>query len=178
MRETKQKQIGARGYTYHVTQFGAREGGRVIVRLLKMLGGALGSAVKADDAENAVGFDVDAIGNVIANIAETVTEADFDFLVDTFAKCSSVSGGDYRAPAPLTTEGIFDLHFAGAYVELGEWLLFAIEVNFGSFLGESGLVRRASAATSARPVSAARAGSEPSKSRSPNISATSGRSGA
>jgi hypothetical protein len=146
MRETKQKQIGDRGHVYHVTQFGARHGGRVLVRLLKMIGGAAGEALKSEGE-----FDMQAVGNVVANLAESVSENDFDFLCDTFAKTTSVE--IEGKTIPLTTEGIFDLHFAGAYVELGQWLLFAVEVNFGGFLDAGGIVRTAAAAANDRRVS-------------------------
>lgn len=136
MRETKSKQIGSRGYTYHVTQFGAKEGGRVLVRLLKMVGAAAGGALSGDD-ESA--FSLEAIGRLLSNLAESVTEDDFDYLCDTFAKATNVSGGDFKGPVSLTTDGLFDLHFAGAYAELGQWLMFAIEVNFGSFFPEGGI---------------------------------------
>lgn len=163
MRETKKKKIGDREYTYHVTQFGAREGGRVLVRLLKMVGGAVGEAVKGE-AEH---FDMTTVGKMIGNLADTVSEEDFDYLCDTFAKASEVSGGEYREPVLLTTDGVFDLHFAGAYVELGQWLLFAVEVNFGSFLGE-GFVEKLKAAASVRQVSPVVTGGEVSPSKSPN----------
>jgi len=134
MRETKQKQIGDRGYTYHVTQFGARHGGRVLVRLLKILGGAAGEAMQSEGVQ---GFDPVLIGRLVANLAETAQEEDFDFLCDTFAKAGQVSGGQYPNPVPLSSDGLFDLHFAGAYKELGSFLLFAVEVNFGGFLEET-----------------------------------------
>jgi len=146
MRETKEKQIGDRGYVYHVTQFGAKEGGRVLVRLGKMIGSAAGEAIKRGGSD----FDMATVGGMIANLAETVSEADFDFLCDTFAKASAVSGGEFRSPVSLTAEGVFDLHFAGAYPELGQWLLFAIEVNFGGFLAGSAIVQKVKAASAPR----------------------------
>lgn len=151
MRETKTKTIGSRGFTYHVVQFGAKEGGRVLVRLLKMVGSAAGGALAGDD-ESA--FTLEAIGRVISDLAESVSEADFDYLCDTFAKATSVSGGDFNGPVPLTTEGLFDIHFAGQYAEMASWLAFAIEANYGSFLPEGGLASLQAAAS-------ARRGSEP-----------------
>ena len=171
MRETKQKQIGTRGHTYHVTQFGARHGGRVLVRLLKMIGGAAGEAMKGD----ADGFDMRTVGGMVSNLAETVNEDDFDYLCDTFAKTTSIEL-DGKVVS-LTTEGLFDLHFAGAYIELGQWLLFAVEVNFGGFLGEGGIVQRAKAVATAHQDSDG-ANAEPSQSTSPITSAVSGQSGA
>jgi hypothetical protein len=172
MRKTVDKQIGERGYVYHVTQFGAREGGRVLVRLLKMIGGAAGAAVASEQD-----FDMQTVGKIISNLAESVSEQDFDTLVETFMKTTEVSGGTYNTRAPLTTEGLFDLHFAGAYDELGQWLLFAIEANFGgSFLGKSGFVQKAKAAAGARQASGAKMGSE-SRSRSLSTSEANGLSG-
>lgn len=174
MRETKEKQIGSRGYRYHVIQFGAREGGRVLVRLLKMVGGAAGEAMAGgDDALD--GFDLSTVGKMLGNLAETLSEDDFDYLVDKFAPATAVSGGAYKAPMPLNTEGVFDLHFAGAYQELGQWLLFAVEVNFGGFLGEGGIVRKAGEAARDRRASSAK--DEPSPSQSPNVSVAIGQSG-
>jgi hypothetical protein len=158
MRETKHKTIGDRGNVYHVTQFGARHGGRVLVRLLKMIGGAAGEALKSEGD-----FDMNVVGNVVANLAETVSENDFDYLCDTFAVATEVEINGKSVP--LSTEGVFDVHFAGAYIELGQWLLFAVEVNFGSFLGAGGILKRAT--DGARPASAAAANAA---SASPSIS--------
>ena len=159
MRETKQKQIGERGHIYHVTQFGARHGGRVLVRLLKMAGGAIGEALQgADD------LDMSVAGKVIANLADTVSEGDYDYLIDTFAKVSAVE--IEGKPVPLHNEGVLDVHFAGAYVELGQWLAFAIEVNFGNFFDAAGIVK--AKAASGRPASASVAQAEASPSISQN----------
>ena len=173
MIETKQKQIGPRGYTYHVTQFGAKQGGRVLVRLLKMVGGAAGDAMGG-----VKDFDLSVIGKMVGNLAETVSEEDYDFLCDTFTPLSSVSGGEYQAASgmPLSSEGVFDLHFAGAYQELGQWLLFCIEVNYGGFLGEGGIVQRVKTEAIAHQVSVANKVGE-SQSMSPSISEMVGVSG-
>lgn len=176
MRETKQKQIGSRGFTYHATQFGSRQGGRVLVRLLKMIGGAAGEAIKGE-AEGEKGLDMATVGAMVANLATTASEKDFDYLCDTFITATSVSREGSGVLLPLSDEGVFDLHFAGEYIELGQWLLFCIETNFGGFLGEGGIVQRIKAGATAR-----RASQDPepakSKSRSPNTSAQSGISGA
>jgi len=156
MRETKQKQIGDRGYTYHVNQFGARHGGRVLVRLLKMIGGAAGDAMQGDDV---AGFDAALVGKLVSNLAETAKEEDFDFLCDTFAKASQVSGGEFANPVPLSSDGLLDLHFAGCYKELGHWILFAVEVNFGNFLADAG-IEPIQKAPSDRPVSVVTAGAK------------------
>lgn len=172
MRETKKKAIGDRGHVYHVTQFGARHGMRVAIRLAKMIGGAAGAALAADEE----GFDAKVVGAIIANLAETVSEADFDFLCDEFGKATSVSGGEYGdRTIALDADGLFDLHFAGQYVELGSWLVFAVEVNFGGFLAVAAQAK--GAAIDARPASPQAVAPNGSSSKSPNGSPTLGRSG-
>ena len=178
MRDTQIKQLGSRGYSYHVNQFGAREGGRIGIRLMKMIGGVVGTAVEGaslqagDDGQvevDIMSIGMGTVGKMITNLATTVSEADYDYLCDVFTKTSAVSGGEYSEPMPLAAEGVFDLHFAGEYVELGQWLVFAIEVNFGRFFGEGGLIKKAQAVASARQVSAAKAGDK-SASTSPKVS--------
>jgi len=158
MRKTKQKRIGGRGYVYHVTQFGAREGGHVLVRLLKILGGSVGEAL-----QGATDFDMGVVGKVIANLATTVDEKDLDYLVDTFAKTTSVE--IEGKPVPLTAEGVLDVHFAGEYTELSQWLAFAVEANFGDFFGAAGILK---AKASDLPVSAVSSADGSSPSISPN----------
>ncbi len=165
MIEVKNKKIG--GYTYHVQQFGARKGMRVGVRLMKMVGGAAGEAMK-----NNADFDMKTVGSMVANFADIVTEKDFDYLCDAFMSNTLVSGGEYGGQIKLNQEGIIDLHFAGNYPDMMKWLLFCIEVNFGSFLGEAGLLKK----VIVRPDSAKSNGE--SQSKSPNISNQSGASGA
>lgn len=138
MIKTESREIGERGYTYTVQQLGAREGSRTLVRLAKMLGKPVGDAVSAGEQ-----LDTNTVGSVISGLAEAITETEFDHLVSVFSKRSTVSGGNAEQAhqlqygpkqVPLSDVGIFDLHFAGAYVELMGWMMFALEVNFGGFL--------------------------------------------
>lgn len=179
MRETKSKEIGKRGFTYNVTQFGARKGGRIALRLLKILGSAAGTAMQ-EGGESDDGFDLKVVGKMVENLSSILTEADYDYLCDEFMKVSSVTGGKYEHNTmPLHADGVFDLHFAGEYIELGEWIAFCVEVNFGGFLGEGGLLKKASKVVAKPPPDSPEARSEkPSVLTSPNTSAPSGPSGA
>lgn len=170
MIDTKQKQIGARGHVYHVQQFGARQGGRILVRLMKTVAGAAGAAM--GDAEE---FDLATIGRTVGNLAESASEEDFDFLCESFVKVTKVEGGPYPGPLPLF--GVFDDHFAGEYQELGEWLLFGIEANYGGFLGEGGLIQRAKQKAVELQASTAESKASVLPSTSPDISGKSGGSG-
>lgn len=124
MRKSDSKQIG--NHTYTVTQFGAREGGRVFIRITRLLGPAIGGGAEGGAAA------------MIGQLSTALDESDFDSLCDTFAAATMVTGGDYGAKQPQL-KAVFDDHFAGRYDELLEWLLFAFEVNYGSFLGALGL---------------------------------------
>jgi hypothetical protein len=114
----------------------------MLVRIAKLLGKPVGDAVSAGDA-----LDIQAAGSVIGGLADAISEEEFDHITNAFAKRSTVSGGNAEQPAqlqygpkqvPLSDGGIFDLHFAGEYAEWLAWLAFALEVNFGSFLGVMG----------------------------------------
>jgi hypothetical protein len=134
MIKSEQKAIGDRGYTYTVRQFGAREGGRMLVFLGKLLGKPIGDAVSGGKS-----LDLETAGRVISGLADAVSEQDFDHLVNSFAKHTDVTGGTYGAKSlPLHTEGVLDLHFAGAYGELLQWLAFAVEANYASFFAGLG----------------------------------------
>lgn len=179
MREVKSKQIGKRGFTYTVSQFGAREGSRVLVRLMKILGSIAGAGLQQVDKKSlATGSDgnvtlsLAAIGHAITDFADKIGEDDFDWLCEKFIPTTEVSGGTYKQGIPLATDGVFDLHFAGQYAEMGQWLLFAIEVNYASFLPEGGIE-----AMVRKTVLPGSQEEKPSPSISPNISNQSGTSG-
>ena len=122
MRESKTKVIG--GEEYQVTQMGAVKGSQVFVRLVKVLGPLMG-----DNLEAAL---------------SALKEEDVTYLINAFQPYTMIQGkGDLS--------GFFDVHFAGKYKEMLEWLFFSVEVNFGSFLGANGLA--ALAGTAAKGVS-------------------------
>jgi hypothetical protein len=124
--EVKERQIG--DYTYKVEQFGAKEGGKVLVRIAKILGVTVGGAVEAGQK-----LDAAVIGKLLSGFTDSITEADYDWLCDTFANKTRVTGGEYGAKEPKLKD-FFDSHFAGDYGDLALWLSFGFEANYGSFL--------------------------------------------
>lgn len=130
--EKKTTQIGE--FAYEVTQLGAKDGNRVLMKIAKSVGplfvlaggGASLNAAKAAEA--------------VAGLSED----DFAFVVDTLAKKTDVTLQDGKSPSLAV---IFDLHFAGRYEDELAWLEFAIEVNFGPFF--RGLLAKAAAARGA-----------------------------
>ncbi len=132
MLKNETRRIGA--YDYTVTQLDAVKGRRALVRLAKIF---VPSATSSGDALASV----TATGNAaLGSIADRLNEADVDYLCDLFAGTTTVSGGDFANKAPLLAD-IFALHFAGQYKEMGQWLLFALEVNFGGFFKGLGVAR-------------------------------------
>ena len=112
-RETVERKIGR--YVYRVNQLGAKEGGRAFVRLLKLVGGAAGGVEGG-------------IAGAIEGIAKNVSEADFDWATDLFAKHTEVVLDNGKRPQ---LDDVFDSHFVGHYSEMFKWLGFAVEVNYG-----------------------------------------------
>lgn len=111
-REPQVRQIGR--FEYRVTPLGARDGCRVLSRLMKMMGRG---AVK--------GSELEAIGAILENLEES----DLDYFITAFDKYTSVHIGD-KWPG---LADIFDAHFVSDYLEMLTWLKFALEVNFGGF---------------------------------------------
>ncbi len=120
-------------FTYEVLPLGAKVANRVLLKIAKTLGplfmlmGGGGGLAGAADALKAM------------------SEDDFDWIVDQFAKRTDVLLPDGRAPS-LGNPAIFDQHFACRYSEEFAWLEFSIEVNFAPFFRD--LKRKAESAKS------------------------------
>lgn len=119
------------GFTYKVTQLGAKEGRRVFARLVSTLGGAVGALAKevmnASEGKQEGGVDA---AQGVASFADRITPETLDFFCDTFSTYTLICHG--ATEQPMARE--FDDHFAGRYAQMVQWLIFCIEVNFGSFL--------------------------------------------
>lgn len=117
----KTQTIGA--YTYTVFPLTAIPGRRAFVRLAKALGPALGVAatVKEGDETGMV--------NAFARLMGALSEDDVDYFCDLFAQSTTVRMGKDE---PKLFD-IFDIHFAGRYMEMFRWLAFCVGVNYGDF---------------------------------------------
>ena len=128
------------GFTYEVTQLGAIEGRRLLVKLSKVLLPALGALVKGADGNIA---DVDLSKIDLAGAAEALATAmdpdEFDRIVDQLAGTTEVWGpgfGDLGGNLPRA----FDEHFSARYASMLKWLAFALKVNFSDFFDGKGSV--------------------------------------
>lgn len=128
MKVVDRKTIG--DSTYEVTQFGAKKGRSVLLRAFKMLGPAAG----------AIAEDQSKLANAVDVLARSATEEDLDYLCDECAKCTKLiqvgtfNGTEKEISQPLSES--FDSHFRGRYLEMIQWLVFSLQHNFASFLGE------------------------------------------
>jgi hypothetical protein len=129
------------GVTYEVTQLPYKLGHRLLLRLYKVLGPAVAKALsQAPGLDKGIaGLDTrelaPAFSAAVETLAETMTEEDFDFAVDTLAEYTKISK---EADKWLPLKGAMEFHFAGNYPELFKWLGFALRVNYGGFFGEQG----------------------------------------
>ena len=125
MIETKTKQIDERSVS--VTQFPARKGLKIKLRLAKMIAPGLASAagITKDGLESDVDFKVlaYAVGQLVNSLGNDAT-------VDFIAK-ELMQGA--RLDDKEITESVFDMEFAGDYGLLYKIIGFILEVNYGSF---------------------------------------------
>jgi hypothetical protein len=125
MRETVQTTIG--DTTYHITKLGTKDSRRIGRRLARIFG------VSAEAEQKAAKF------------FEVLSDDEFDFLCDTFAKVTMISPADSPLNAAtgapekmwaLTAK--MDDHFSGHLGLMMQWLKACVEANFGNFLEELG----------------------------------------
>ena len=60
----------------------------------------------------------------------TLDEEDLTYFCDAFAEKTFVVQPDGKMPR---LDNVFDAHFAGHYIDLVQWLAFAVRVNFADF---------------------------------------------
>lgn len=126
MINTVTKTIGETSYA--VSQLGALQGREALRRLAAIAGPAI-------EGGETVFF-----GKLVASIQKD----DLEYFCNLFAKSTILDG---KVPLAST----FDVHFAGNYGDMLEWLIFAMEVNFKSFL-DGVLKRMAGALVAAAPA--------------------------
>jgi hypothetical protein len=138
--EIKTEKIGE--YTYRVTMLGARESGRVFFRLCNMFA-PIFDGLDIKTAKGSVKASEELIPAVFAGMSRgmaNLKDADYDFLINAFAKTTEVEYpperdalGNVRDRVPRLDK-VFDEHFAGHFEDQMKWLLFCVEANYSSFL--------------------------------------------
>lgn len=132
MRESRTHLIN--GFSYTIQQLGAKDGRRVLARLLRSVAGAAGEASDLVK-EGSNGAEAALAG--IAKLVENLSDADVDYLCDTFAPTTLY--GPEGKDVQLQLKDSFNDHFAGKYGDMVRWLWAALETNYASFFDGLGL---------------------------------------
>lgn len=123
--ETKSKTIGR--YEYRVTQLGFKRGNATWIRLLKVLGPALGRLLEGGRSLGSLAI-ADSLGSLAANL----TEDDLNYFCEVFGESTVVNVSADKQP--ILIPKLQETHFAGQYGEMLKWLAFCVEVNYSDFL--------------------------------------------
>ncbi len=129
MIETKKKTID--GDEYSVTQFPARRGLSLKIRLVKILGPALAEAASGldlKDGGNLQDTELDSgfLAKAVSKLVEGLDSSTGDLILEMLSQT--------RKNGHELTEAVFDLEFAGNYMTLYKLLAFVIQAN-GFFPG-------------------------------------------
>ena len=139
MIETKKKSID--GDEYAVTQFPARRGLNLKIRLVKVLGPALAEAAGALNlsagaaALEQAGINPWFLGQAVSRLVEGLDSSTGELVLELLSQT--------RKNNRELNEAAFDLEFAGKYLTLYKVLGFVIQVN--GFFGQGGIGTMAAA---------------------------------
>jgi hypothetical protein len=152
--------------TYSVTQLTWGKSNALWVRLLNALGPSVGKLAGGWDPKKGVlGNDV---GPAIERLSRDLSADDIEAVVNTLLEAQTIRM-TRDGKSPILDREKWELHFTGKYLESLKVIAFALEVNFGDFLGG---LQDALASKGEAP-----AAPEPSSSESPQASTgTSGES--
>jgi len=138
----KEKETTIDGKKLKVTQLGFEDGIDLISILYKSLGPSIGAMLSGIDKKpkedlGSADISMDAVSNALGELAKRLNAADLKHVVYTLAKTTRIEREPGKWP---TLEPEVDL--AGDYWLMFKWLAFALEVNYGSFLGGAGLAAK------------------------------------
>lgn len=141
--KTETKVIG--GIPVSITQFASTRGGRLSVRLLKILAPAIAAAPKALlEADKLLAMEVEAIAPVIVALCEHADEKEVDALRrDLLENARAEVDGKL---VPLNSDATVDAVFGADQMSMWAAVGFSLQVNFtGFFVGASSLASPAKA---------------------------------
>lgn len=125
------------GVAYAVTQLPARRAARLLNRLLRVFGPALGGlAGAAKGGASLETADLSSVGPVLEGLFARLSEDEQDHLINELLATATVDGKEVLP--------VLDLHFQGRLGALFKLVGFAVKVNFEDFSG--GLIAAAKAA--------------------------------
>lgn len=112
------------GNKYEITQLGARDGRRMLVRLTNILGPALGNLIKDGGGSS------DGVAHAIMSLSSHISEDDVDYVCKTFGKHTEWRNGSQTITLDDDQQ---DLHFAGRYDSMVRWISECLRINFSPF---------------------------------------------
>jgi hypothetical protein len=154
----RQEEFTLDGETYRVTQLGALEGRRLMVRFVKGLAPML-EQIKLDFSAVGKGGKAGLVGSLleaqvektilpaIGGFLEQLDEKLFEELCDKFARLTEVRVDDQHGERWPDLNKVFDDHFAGRYGHMLRWFLRCLAINGGDFLPDLARMSRPAAAT-------------------------------
>lgn len=131
MLPTKSRKIG--DCTYTTTLLSASEGLAINPLLYRALGPAVAElAANLPEGDLSLGdLPWAAVTAAVKELTLRLDEADLRTLTTKFAAVTEVTLPDGKKPR---LNDVFDVHFAGKYARMYQWLLFCLEANFADFL--------------------------------------------
>lgn len=155
---TKAQEREIDGLVFEVAQLPAMRANKLLVRLGKVIGPALGKVSKLmqGGAKSIADAELSAVGEAIEALFDKLTPEEFEAVTKELLAGASVTGaesvedgGTGGKKVPLLP--VFDRVMQGRTVTLGKLLAFAFEVNFADFFGVfRGLGDKARAAATAK----------------------------
>lgn len=139
----KISQVTIDGKTYSVTPWSGTKGARMLAKLVKLLGPALGKLMSSGGSINGLldskAADIDFAG-VFVSLAERIDDTTFDSLI------KEILEGVHEGPRAVADD--FDSRFSGESLLMFKLVKAALEVNYGDFLSVIGksAVRKANPA--------------------------------
>lgn len=125
MREPVQKVIDGEQYTFCLLP--PRQSIRLLTRILKIIGPALGGALSGSNVESIMDLDINP-GVIVSQLCNRLDEGDVEYIIDMLLSQVLCSGkGDLSK--------VFDQHFAGRLPHLLKVVGSALEVQYGDFFG-------------------------------------------
>lgn len=127
----QQRLIGKHRYRVRPLPYG--EGWPLFLRLARVAGPALAEALGTADGGDIGELDVAKVAPALKTLLANLDEETFRSAQDQLAEATEVEVQPGKWPQLST---VMELHFSGQYMEALQWLAFALEVNFGGFLGD------------------------------------------
>ncbi|MEW5803911.1 MAG: phage tail assembly chaperone [bacterium] len=127
MREPVRKDIDGEQYTFY--QLAPKKSLKLLTRILKIIGGPIGTAIGKDGmsmkAESLFDLDID-LGAVVGHLCRNLDENEVEAIVDSLMSQVFVDGKG-------EVSKVFDEHFGGRLPHLFKVVFAALEVEYGSF---------------------------------------------